>query len=1065
MPRQLRGLERTLEEARTGSGVSRFGTVLANTLKSRRGPPLLIVLDDFHEVAADPAVTAIVDLLLRHLPPSVRILIGSRSTPPLSLDRMRARNEVFELDSSHLRLTRAELAQLFEEIYRAPLDDAGVAALDEATHGWPTAVHLVYESLRRSPARSLETVLAEFRTSALDLHDYLSHEVFARLEPDERRLLERMSALDRFDAGLVATLAGLSHGRTPLQRLAHRGVLRTFGAADGASYQIHDLVRSFVQRQIEAEGGPAAWSALEKDTAQALAERGEPESALRHFLLAGASREATELVSQLARPMLRQGRAGTLLQCLLDLPEAVVQDNLELVITLADCRQLLGQWDEADRLYEQALARCQTAGARALECRVLLGMSKVLNMRGKPEQVLGMAERGLAVAEGLDIETQVRLLQRKAGAHFYLGQYAAAVRILDEVRRRLPATADPELLLPTIHNLAMAHAARGRFREAAREFGAALAHVRGAPSPRAPLYLSNLAFLQAELGELADARAAAEEGLKAAQQFSNRAQEITCREALAQVLAQSGDLDGALAELRTTESMNREQRMDMIAGDLLALRARIFCARGQYRRAVGFLEEALAQLNGRAELPRFTEYTAALAWCELRAGRAHVARDRLLPLVARADAEENEFERMRVHYWLAEALLASGETRDVNPHLVAALHLVRECGYSYFLGLQAREEPAPLIHALSAGIEIDTVSAALAEAGSEMETPLLELLPAAPPRVAEAIVAILSELGGAPSLTRMAAVAKTRRSLQAATRTAMRRIGARLKRGTAPAAGATSARLRLFGPPRLEIDGRPVAAAAWRSQRAFQILMYLALHPYGANRDRLLESFWPGRRLAAGRRNFHPTLSYIRSVLPRAAVPPLQREAENYRLDPAYPITCDAWDVQRAFEDARLARDAQVRRAALEQVASLTRHPFLEGCYDDWADELQAQMRDRLERAHLELGALLEQMQDHEAALASFRRAAEFDAYRETTRAAIIECLVRLGNRRAALVEWDRLKALLRDELSVDPLPETTARVSRALGAETVVGEQENGESLGAQWVRAPGQAALKADP
>src|SRR2546427_245453 len=84
-------------------------------------------------------------------------------------------------------------------------------------------------------------------------------------------------------------------------------------------------------RRIEAESGPAAWSALEKDTAQALAVRGEPESALRHFLLAGATKQATELVSQLARPMLRQGRAGTLLQCLLDLPEAVVQDDLELL--------------------------------------------------------------------------------------------------------------------------------------------------------------------------------------------------------------------------------------------------------------------------------------------------------------------------------------------------------------------------------------------------------------------------------------------------------------------------------------------------------------------------------------------------------------------------------------------------------------------------------------------------------------------------------------------------------------------------------------------------------------
>ncbi len=235
MPRQVRGLERTLEEARSGSGVSRFGTVLANALAARRGPPLLIVLDDFHEVAGDSAVTAMVDLLVRHMPPSARMLIGSRATPPLALDRMRSRGELFELDSSHLRFTRAELAQLFDEIYRMPLTDADVAALDEATLGWPTAVHLVNESLRRSPDRALESVLAEFRTSALELHDYLSHEVFARLEPDERRLLERLSAVERFDASLAAALSGLRDPRVPLQRLAHRGVLRSGPAATGSS--------------------------------------------------------------------------------------------------------------------------------------------------------------------------------------------------------------------------------------------------------------------------------------------------------------------------------------------------------------------------------------------------------------------------------------------------------------------------------------------------------------------------------------------------------------------------------------------------------------------------------------------------------------------------------------------------------------------------------------------------------------------------------------------------------------------------------------------------------------
>src|SRR6185503_6874390 len=216
-----------------------------------------------------------------------------------------------------------------------------------------------------------------------------------------------------------------------------------------------------------------------------------------------------------------------------------------------------------------------------------------------------------------------------------------------------------------------------------------LAQVRGTSSPRAPLYLSNLAYLYTDLGELAEARHCAEEGLLTAQRFSNRAEETICHEALAQILAEAGDLDGALASLKRAEELNAELRLAIIAADLLALRGRIFCARGQYRRAVEFLNQAIERLAERPDSPRLPEFQATLAWCELRAGRPRVARDLLSALVPRADASENDFHRMRVHYWLAEAQLSLGEKRGVDSHLALALRLVREHGYRYFLEVQA----------------------------------------------------------------------------------------------------------------------------------------------------------------------------------------------------------------------------------------------------------------------------------------------------------------------------------------------------------------------------------------
>src|SRR5262249_40250915 len=153
----------------------------------------------------------------------------------------------------------------------------------------------------------------------------------------------------------------------------------------------------------------------------------------------------------------------------------------------------------------------------------------------------------------------------------------------------------------------------------------------------------------------------------------------------------------------------------------------------------------------------------------------------------RADSDESDFRRMRVHYWLAESLLALGEKKAVDAHLALALRLIREHGYFDFLKVQAREEAAPLVHALARGLEVTTVSAALVEAGAGVEEALLEVLVGARGEIGEAIVSVLGEIGGRAAQEALERLAKRRPTMRAAFRTALRHIGARTARGTAPA--------------------------------------------------------------------------------------------------------------------------------------------------------------------------------------------------------------------------------------------------------------------------------------
>src|SRR5215204_2105366 len=82
-------------EALTGALINELADIPAN---------LAIVLDDYHLIDSE-AVHGIVSFLLERLPSNVHLVISSRVDPPLQLVRLRARNQMMELDAPELSFT------------------------------------------------------------------------------------------------------------------------------------------------------------------------------------------------------------------------------------------------------------------------------------------------------------------------------------------------------------------------------------------------------------------------------------------------------------------------------------------------------------------------------------------------------------------------------------------------------------------------------------------------------------------------------------------------------------------------------------------------------------------------------------------------------------------------------------------------------------------------------------------------------------------------------------------------------------------------------------------------
>ena len=114
-------------------------------------------------------------IICRH---RLHLVIAGRTDPPLSLARLRARDQLIELRAADLSFTPIESTAFLNEIMRLNLTQADIAALAERTEGWIAGLQMAALSLQGREDRS-EFVRA-FTGSHRFLLDYLIEEVLDR---------------------------------------------------------------------------------------------------------------------------------------------------------------------------------------------------------------------------------------------------------------------------------------------------------------------------------------------------------------------------------------------------------------------------------------------------------------------------------------------------------------------------------------------------------------------------------------------------------------------------------------------------------------------------------------------------------------------------------------------------------------------------------------------------------------------------------------------------------------------------------------------------------------------
>ncbi len=538
----------------TPAAAEPFLTALIN--RAAAAPdPLILVLDDYHLITAQPVHDALA-FLLDHLPDSLHLVIATRADPPLPLARLRGLGQLTELRLSDLRFSPQEAAEFLQRAMGLSLSADDVAALSSRTEGWIAGLQMAALSLQGK--EDVSHFIAAFTGSNRYILDYLLEEVLRREADQVQLFLLQTSVLDRFCAPLCDAVIGDSQPESPADA---RSVLEHLEASNlfilpldsqRRWYRYHRLFSDLLRQRLQ-QMHPHLVPGLHHRASEWLERNDLAGEAIDHALEAEDLERAAGLIEAQAETTLMRGEIATFMHWIGALPDALLRARPGLCVLYAWMLLWQGQsLTLIESLVQEAEQRDESVSARVTALRGVLA-----GLRGQTELAIELSSRALE-----KLPPEDRFVRTFATWILRVGQRASGDssvddRILDDVLRSSQRTGNVMLSVMILCNQAELLMRQGQRREAAATYRKALQLGTDAKGQRIPIAgqaLIGLGELARESGDLDSAESYLAEGIDLAEQWT----EVGPLEAyisLARVRWAQGDQDRSWDALRKAQEL------------------------------------------------------------------------------------------------------------------------------------------------------------------------------------------------------------------------------------------------------------------------------------------------------------------------------------------------------------------------------------------------------------------------------------------------------------------------------------------------------------------------------
>jgi LuxR family maltose regulon positive regulatory protein len=386
----------------------------------------LLVLDDYH-VITDPHIHEALAFFIDHLPKNMHVLLLSRSEPPLSLVRRRARGEIDELHLSDLRFSAEETTTFLHQALPTTLSSVSLLQLDAALEGWAAGLRLLALTLQGKGEAAVKQALLSLsehsNSSSLQhraLLEYFVTEILDTQPAPMQLFLLQTSIPRRLNGSLCDAMIGREDSEAQLAMVEHAGIF--LEALDGSWYRYHLLFAEAMRREASRRLGPEMFALLSLRASDWYEQQGMLPDAIEAALLAHDVEKVARLI-ELAAAQEPVYDPGTLLRWLASLPEAMMRERPMLCFIYAiayQASQEASTTSEVLALPEnvgervELLLQMAEEGWRSQENWPWLGAIQALRAlsvleHGAFSQAVAYAREALALLPDEDLDVRIQL--------------------------------------------------------------------------------------------------------------------------------------------------------------------------------------------------------------------------------------------------------------------------------------------------------------------------------------------------------------------------------------------------------------------------------------------------------------------------------------------------------------------------------------------------------------------------------------------------------------------------------------------------------------------------------